>query len=120
MNYNLGPHYSDFNCGMGGPYGPARGFMPYDSFSQYQIPFLTPLDLPNFEKLTNETIYHDLRWKTMPSKLPFSIPKFEGKLGESPSMHITTFHLWLPSNSFMDDSIKLSLFQRNLMGDATK
>ena len=31
-----------------------------------------------------------------------------------------TFHIWCPSNSLMDDSIRLRLFQRNLTGSAAK
>lgn len=31
-----------------------------------------------------------------------------------------TYHLWCSSNLYMDDSIRLHLFQRTLMGDAAK
>jgi hypothetical protein len=51
---------------------------------------------------------------TMPSKLPSNILKFDSKLGEYPSTHIMTYHLWCSSNSLMDDSVRLCLFQRSL------
>jgi hypothetical protein len=41
-------------------------------------------------------------------------------LGEDPSTHIMTYHLWCSSNSLMDDSVRLCLFQRSLTGAATK
>ena len=56
----------------------------------------------------------------MPTKLPSNIPKFEGKAGECPQNHIMTFHLWCSLNSIIDDSIRLRLFQRTLIGAAAK
>jgi hypothetical protein len=56
----------------------------------------------------------------MPTKIPSNIPKFEGKLGEDPANHVMTFHLWFSSNRIMDDSIRLSLFQRTLTGSSSK
>lgn len=56
----------------------------------------------------------------MPNKFPSDIPKFEGKSGEYPSNHVVTYHLWCASNSLIDDSIRLRLFQRIFMGLATK
>jgi hypothetical protein len=56
----------------------------------------------------------------VPTKLPSDIPKFEGKNGEDPGDHVTTFHLWCSSNSLNDDSIRLRLFQRTLIGVAVK
>ena len=56
----------------------------------------------------------------MPTKLPSDIPKFEGKVGECPQNHIMMFHLWCSSNSIVDDSIRLRLFQRTLIGVAAK
>lgn len=44
-------------------------------------------------------------------------PKLEGNSRESPSTHITTYCLWCSSNSLMDDSIKLRLFQQSLTKD---
>ena len=43
--------------------------------------------------------------------LEMSSPPQEGKAGEDPSEHVTTFHLWCSSNSLHDDSIYLRLFQ---------
>jgi hypothetical protein len=59
-------------------------------------------------------------WPPVPTKLPSDIPKFEGKSGEDPGDHVTTFHLWCSSNSLIDDSIRLRLFQRTLTGNAAK
>jgi hypothetical protein len=56
----------------------------------------------------------------MPTKLPSNIPKFEAKPNEDPGDHVTTFHLWCSSNSLKYDSVQLRLFQRTLIGSATK
>ena len=56
----------------------------------------------------------------MPNKLPSDIPKFEGKSGEDPSNHVMTYHLWCASNSLINDSIRLRIFQRILIGLAAK
>ena len=63
---------------------------------------------------------HDPTWPVVPPKLPSNIKKFEGKIGEDPSEHVTTFHLWCSSNSLNCDSIHLRLFQCTLTGPATK
>jgi len=47
------------------------------------------------------------------SKIPSDILKFDGKLGEYPSTHIMAYHLWCSSNSLMDDSVRLHIFQRS-------
>ena len=49
-----------------------------------------------------------------------SLPKFEGKLGEDPSEHVTTFHLWCSSNSLHQYLIPLRLFQCTLIGPSAK
>jgi hypothetical protein len=54
------------------------------------------------------------------SQATIDIPKFDGKVGEDPNNHVMTFHLWCSSNSLMDDSIRLRLFQRTLTGSAAK
>ena len=59
-------------------------------------------------------------WPPVTVKIPTDIPKFDGKTGEDPANHITTYHLWCVSNSFLDDSIKLRLFPWTLTGNATK
>ena len=56
----------------------------------------------------------------MPNKFPSDILKFEGKSGEDPSNQVMNYHLWCASNSLIDDSIRLRLFQRTLIGLATK
>jgi len=53
-------------------------------------------------------------------KLPYDIPKFNGKPGEDPKNHIMTYHLWFSSNSLMDESIRFRLFQRTLIDISTK
>jgi len=68
----------------------------------------------------NDPINYLPFWLTMPNKFPSDIPKFEGKPGEDPSNHIMTYHLWCASNSILDDSIRLRLFQRTLIGLAAK
>jgi hypothetical protein len=57
------------------------------------------LHLPDLTRLVNDPICHDPRWPPMPMKLPLNIPKFEAKPNEDPGDHVTTFHLWCPSNS---------------------
>ena len=59
-------------------------------------------------------------WPTIPTNLPLDIPKFEGRRGDDLSNHMMTFHLWCSSNSLVDDSIRLRLFQRTLMGTTVK
>ena len=56
----------------------------------------------------------------MPTKLPSDIPKFESKAGECPQNHIMTFHLWCLSNSIIEYSIRMRLFQRTLTGATAK
>ena len=84
--------------------------------AQPRLPFLGMLNLPDLLRLMNDLVSHDPAWPTIPTKLPSDIPKFEGKPGEDPSEHVTTFHLWCSSNSLHDDSIRLRLFQRTLNG----
>jgi hypothetical protein len=85
-----------------------------------QMPYLASLNIPDLTKLTNDPILHDATWPAMPTKLPSDIPKFEGKAGDDPTNHVMTFHLWCSSNSMMDDSIRLRLFQRTLTGPLAK
>ena len=61
--------------------------------TQPRLPFLAMLNLPDLSRLMNYLISHDPAWPTVPNKLPSDIPKFEGKPGEDPSEHVTTFHL---------------------------
>jgi hypothetical protein len=85
-----------------------------------QLPFLATLDLPDLSRILNDPIRHSPQWPAIPAKLPSDIPKFDGKAGEDPNNHVMTFHLWCSSNSLMDDSIRLRLFQRTLTGAAAK
>ena len=87
--------------------------------AQPRLPFLATLNLPNFLRLMNDPVSHNMAWSAVPNKLPSNIPKFEGKAGD-PGEHVTTFHLWCSSNSLHDDSIHLRLFQRTLTGPAVK
>jgi hypothetical protein len=85
-----------------------------------QLPFLATLDLPDLSRILNDPIRHSPQWPAIPAKLPSDIPKFDGKVGEDPNNHVMNFHLWCSSNSLMDDSIRLRLFLRTLMGAAAK
>ena len=84
--------------------------------TQPRLPFLVTLNLPHLSRLTNDPVSHDPTWPAIPTKIHSDIPKFEGKPGEYPSEHVTTFHLWCSSNSLNNDSIRLRLFQRTLTG----
>jgi hypothetical protein len=92
----------------------------WGQMSQPHLPFLAMLNFPDLSILMNDPVHHDPTWPPVPTKLPSDIPKFEGKNGEDPGDHVTTFHIWCSSNSLNDDSIFLILFQRTLMGVATK
>jgi hypothetical protein len=102
--------------------GPTGVPLPHQHYPQVnrQLPFLATLDLPDLSRLMNDPIHHSSGWLAIPAKLPSDIPKFDGKSGEDPNNHVMTFHLWCSSNSLMDDSIRLRLFQRTLTGSATK
>lgn len=71
-------------------------------------------------RLTNDPILHSPYWPPIPSKILSDCPKFEGETKEDPQTHVMIYHLWCSSNSYVDDSIHLQLFQRTLTGDATK
>jgi hypothetical protein len=106
-----------------GPTGIPTGLPPQNyQFPQVnrQFPFLATLDLPDLSRILNDPILHSPYWPIIPAKLPSDIPKFDGRSGEDPNNHVMTFHLWCSSNSLMDDSIRLRLFQRTLTGSATK
>jgi hypothetical protein len=85
-----------------------------------QLPFLATLDFPDLSRILNDPIRHSPQWPVIPAKIPSDIPKFDGKAGEGPNNHVMNFHLWCSSNSLMDDSIRLRLFQRTLIGSAAK
>jgi hypothetical protein len=85
-----------------------------------QLPFLATLDLLDLSRILNDPIHHSPHCPIILKKLPFDIPKFDGKPREDPNNHVMTFHLWCSFNSFMDDSIQLRLFQQTLTGSAAK
>eukprot|EP00253_Pinus_taeda_P014433 PITA_14433 len=85
-----------------------------------ELPFVETLELPDLSQLTNDPIAYAPWWPVIPHKLPSDIPKFNGNLGEDPSNHVMTFHLWCSSNTLNDDSIWLHLFQCMLIGLAAK
>ena len=89
-------------------------------FAPTKLLFLETLELPDLSKLTNDPIRHHFTWPPVLVNIPTDIPKFDGKTGADLTNHITTYHLWCVSNSFLDDSIKLQLFPRTLTGNATK
>ena len=89
-------------------------------FTLTKLPFLATLELPYLSKVTNDPIRHYFSRLPIPIKIPTNIPKFDGKTGEDPANHITTYHLWCVSNSFLDDSIKLRLFPRTLTSNKAK
>ena len=99
-------------------YDPTGQQMPYQYY-QYpqpnqQFPFLATLDFPDLSRLINEPIHHYLSWHVTLVQLPSDIPKFDGKPGKDPKNHVMTFDLWCSTNSLMDGSILLRLFQRAL------
>ena len=79
--------------------------------TQTKSPFLATLNLSDLTRLTNDPIHRQPRCLVIPTKVPSDIPKFYGNLGEYPSTHVMTYHLWCSSNSFNYDSIRLGLFQ---------
>ena len=98
--------------------------MPY-KYYQYeqpnrQLPFLATLDFPDLSKLINDPIRHNPLWPPIPVKLLLDIPQFDGKQGEDLWNHVMNFHLWCSSNSLMDDSVWLRLFQWSLTDTITK
>jgi hypothetical protein len=108
----------NFSWQPGASQTPGPFFIGYQQ--QPKIPFLVMLHLPDLTRLLNDPICHDPRWPPMPTKLLSYIPKFEAKPNEDPGDHVTTFHIWCSSNSLKDDSVQLRLFQRTLIGSATK
>ena len=87
---------------------------------QPRLHFLATLNLPDLSKLMNDVLHNDTSWPSVPTKIPPNIPKFEGRTGEDPGDHVTTFHLWCSSNSLNDNYIQLILFQRTLTGVTKK
>ena len=84
------------------------------------LPFLDNLNLPDLSKLTHDSVSNDSMWPIIPSLLPSNILNFEGKNGEDPGEHVTTFNLWCSSNYLNHDLVRLWLFQRTLTGPTVK
>lgn len=105
--YTTQPMYTMGNQMMGGAQSSSgHPSSPWsESGAPNSLPFLATLDIPNLYKLTNDPIYHNLQWSPIPHKIPIDIPKFDGKQGEDPGTHITTYHIWSVSNSMVDDSV---------------
>ena len=89
-------------------------------FALTKLSFLATLELRDLSKLTNDPIWHHFVWPPAPVKIPTDILMFDGKTRKDPTNHITTYHMWCVSNSFLDDSIKLWLFPRTLTGNVVK
>jgi hypothetical protein len=87
---------------------------------QLCLPFLDTLNFPDLSRLMNDLVCHEPAWPPVPTNLPSDILKFDGKNGEDPGDHATTFHIWCSSNSLNDNSIHLILFQHTLKGVAMK
>jgi hypothetical protein len=87
--------------------------MPYQYHSQInrQLPFLATLDLPDLSRLTNDPIFHSLVWLVIPVNFLLIFQNLTETMAEDPNNHVMTFHLWCSSNSLMDDSVRLHLFQ---------
>ena len=68
----------------------------------------------------NDTILNSPYWPLVSSKISSDCSNFEGKANEDPQAHVMTYHLWCSSNSYIDDSIFLHIFQQTLIGDVAK
>lgn len=88
--------------------------------SNPQLPFLATLELPDVSKQTNDPILHNPYRPPVPTNIPGDCLKFDGKANKYPQAHVMTYHLWCSSNSWLDDSIRLRLFQRTLTGCVAK
>lgn len=84
------------------------------------LAFLETLEFPDLSKLTNDPIMHHPAWHPVPVKILINILKFEGKMVDDPTSHITTYHLSCISNSMLYNSIKLHLFPYTFTGIAAK
>ena len=64
----------------------------YQSLARPRLTLMETLNFPDLLKLMNNPMHHNPAWSSVPIKLYFGIPKFEGKTGEDPSDHVTMFH----------------------------
>ena len=109
---------------MGGPYGPSGLDMPlpldHNPFSNTPFPFLDTFELLDLSRLTNDPIQHHPTWLAIPVKILVYIPKFDRKIGEDMTTHITMYYLWFVASLLLDDSIRLQLFPCTLTNNASK
>jgi len=80
-----------------------------------KLPFVTTLELPDLNMLTNDPILYAPWWLVTPHKLPSDIPKFNRNPGEYLSNHVMTFHLWCSYNSLNDDLVRLVFSKEHLL-----
>ena len=52
------------------------------------MPFVTTLELPDLNQLTNDPIAHSPWWLVIPTTFPIDIPKFHLNPGEDPFTHV--------------------------------
>lgn len=85
-----------------------------------QSSFLATLELSDVSRIMNDPILHSPYFPLVLSKILSDRLKFEGNAKEDAQAHVMTYHLWCSPNSYVDDSICLQIFQRTLIGVATK
>jgi len=85
-----------------------------------KFPFLVMLELFDVSRLTNDPILHSPYWPPIPTKIPSDCPIFEGKTKENTQAHVMTYHLWCSSNYYVDNFLRICLFQQTLISAATK
>jgi hypothetical protein len=85
-----------------------------------QMTYLASLNILDLTKLTNDPILHNPTWPAMQPNFHQTYQSLKGKAGDDPANHVMTFHLWCSSNSIMEDSVRLRLFQRTLTGPSAK
>jgi hypothetical protein len=103
QNFMNRPRGGSYNLGQGhGTYeNPSWTTVPQEQsfqgawgqISQPRLHFMAMFNLLDLSKLMNEPVSHDPTWPLVPTTIPSSILKFEGKNGEDPGDHVTTFHL---------------------------
>ena len=84
------------------------------------FPYMQGLNLLDLSKLINNPITQYVACPAMLTKLPSYIPKFEGSVGEDTTNGFMAFHICCSLKNITKDSNHLWLFQRTLMGPATK
>jgi hypothetical protein len=107
---------------IGGPQGPSgtTETSPPSQSSFAPFPFLATLDLPDLSWLKMTLFPMTHHGHLCHPSYPQTFLSLTENPGEDPSTHIMTYHLWCSSNSLMDDSVRLHLFQRSLTKAATK